>query len=63
MNNTMNILFDILTIIGTVLAGLWSIYRSHTNFTKGYVRLGYAYLLLWLLACIVFIAHAFFTGL
>lgn len=59
----MNILLDLLIILGTVLAGLWCIYRSHYNFTKGYVRMGYAYLLLWLLACIVFIAHAFSTGL
>jgi hypothetical protein len=63
MTNTMNILIDILTIIGTILMGLWCIYRSHYNFTKGYVRLGYVYLLLWLLACIVFFAHAFYTGL
>lgn len=63
MTNTMNILIDILTIIGTILMGLWCIYRSHHNFTKGYVRLGYVYLLLWLLACIVFFAHAFYTGL
>ena len=59
----MNILMDFLTIVGTVIMGFWCIYRSHYNFTKGYVRLGYVYLLLWLLACIVFLFHSFCTGL
>jgi hypothetical protein len=59
----MNVLIDFFILLGCVLAGLFCIWRSHVNFTKGYIRLGYVYLLLWLLACLMFLAQSFIYGL
>jgi hypothetical protein len=59
----MNILLDFCILMGCVLVGLFCIWRSHVNFTKGYVRLGYAYLLLWLMAAILFLVQSFRGGL
>jgi hypothetical protein len=59
----MNVLIDFCILLGCVLAGLFCIWRSHVNFTKGYIRLGYVYLLLWLLACLMFLAQSFIYGL
>lgn len=59
----MNVLIDFCILLGCVLAGFFCIWRSHVNFTKGYVRLGYVYLLLWLLACLMFLAQSFIYGL
>jgi hypothetical protein len=55
----MNLLIDFCILTGCVLAGLFSIWRSHINFSKGYIRLGYVYLLLFLFACIMFIVQSF----
>lgn len=59
----MNVLIDFCILLGCVLAGFFCIWRSHVNFTKGYVRLGYVYLLLWLFACLMFLAQSFIYGL
>lgn len=59
----MTVLLDITILLGCVLSGLFCIWRSHVNFTKGYVRLGYVYLLLWLCAAIMFIVQSFCYGL
>lgn len=58
-NTTMNILIDFCILIGCVLSALFCIWRSHVNFTKGYIRLGYAYLLLFVVACLIFMYQSF----
>jgi len=55
----MSVLLDLFILLGCVISGLFCIWRSHVNFDKGYVRLGYIYLLLWLLACIIFCIQSF----
>jgi hypothetical protein len=55
----MSVLLDLFILLGCVISGLFCIWRSHVNFAKGYVRLGYIYLLLWLLACIIFCIQSF----
>lgn len=55
----MTVLLDLCILLGCVVAGLFCIWRSHVNFSKGYVRLGYIYLLLWLFACIIFTLQSY----
>lgn len=59
----MTVLLDFLILLSSVLAALFCIWRSHTNFTRGYVRLGYAYMLMFLAAVIVFLCQSFLFGL
>jgi hypothetical protein len=56
----MSILLDLSILLGCVVAGLFCIWRSHVNFSKGYIRLGYIYLLLWLFACILFSLQSYY---
>jgi hypothetical protein len=61
---TTNIIIqDFLILTGCVAMGMFSIWRSHVNFTKGYVRLGYVYLIIFLLACLIFWAQSFYNEL
>jgi hypothetical protein len=55
----MSVLLDLCILLGCVVAALFCIWRSHVNFSKGYVRLGYIYLLLWLVACILFCIQSY----
>jgi hypothetical protein len=59
----MTLLLDFCILLGCVLAGVFFLWRSHVNFTKGYVRLGYAYALLWLTAVMIFIFQSYMFGL
>lgn len=59
----MTMLLDFAILLGCVLVGMFCLWRSHVNFTRGYVRLGYAYTLLWLAALIVFIFQSYMFGL
>ena len=58
-----NIIQDFLILIGCVAVGMFSIWRSHVNFTKEYTRLGYVYLLIFLVSCIIFWAQSFYSEL
>lgn len=58
----MYILLDLFILLGSVLASLFCIYRSHVNFSKGYIRLGYAYIILWMVAMLIFLAQSFLFG-
>jgi hypothetical protein len=55
----MTVLLDLFILLGCVVVGLLCIWRSHVNFAKGYVRLGYIYLLLWLAACMLFCLQSY----
>lgn len=53
------IIQDFLVIMGSVLAGVLSLWRSHYNFERGYVRMGYVYLMLSAFAIMLFIYQSF----
>ena len=59
----MTILLDFLILLSSVLAALFCIWRSQTNFTRGYTRLGYAYMLMFRVAVLVFLCQSFLFGL
>ena len=57
------IIIDFLILVGSILGAFFCIWRSHVNFTRGYIRLGYAYMLLFLAAALTFMCQAFLWGL
>jgi len=55
----MTVLLDLCILLGCVIIALFCIWRSHVNFSKGYARLGYIYLLLWVVACMLFCIQSY----
>lgn len=55
----MNVLIDFCILIGCVLAGFFCVWRSHYNFERGHVRIGYIYIMMAAFFIMLFIYQSF----